>query len=268
VSVWEVFVVFRVRLFGVLVLGVLLFGGVGVVVARAEGPASGPYWSIEGTRLAAGKTFEITAKATTSQTLSAGTDVVTCTGFKLKPGAVLLGSNGVNPGRSDLAIEYNGCTVSGNGTGCAVENGTITTFPLTTELGYAENERSLVVEFDPAAGKKLFTLKFKAETGGTCTLSETQATGLVVAGVFTDVGGAAGELLELGKAVTQAESWILKSPAAGASTFIWLVSEEKDKKFEYEKFEWFSKSATYEGTALVLLAVHGTSVATKWSPLL
>jgi hypothetical protein len=258
----------RLKMTGVVLLALFAFSAIAATAAQAEGPANGPYWSIEGTRLAAGKTFEITAKATSSQTLTAGTDVVTCTGFKLKPGAVLLGSNGVNPGKSDETIEYNGCTVAGNGTGCAVENGTVTTFPLTNELAYAENEKSLVVEFDPVTGKKLATLKFKAETGGTCTLAESQVTGLVVAGVFTDVGGAAGELLELGKPVTQAESWILKSPAAGASTFIWLISEEKDKKFEYEKLEAFSKSATYTGTALVLLAVHGTSVTTKWSPLL
>jgi len=256
----------RLKTTGVVLLALFAFSAIAATAAQAEGPANGPYWSIEGTRLAAGKTFEITAKATSNQVLTAGTDIVTCTGFKLKPGAVLLGSNGKEPGKSDETIEYTGCTVTGNGTGCAVENGTVTTEPLTNELAYAENEKSLVVEFDPVKGATLATLKFKAETGGTCSVTSTKVTGLVIAGAFTDA--ATPVLLELPNTVAQAESFLLKSPAAGATTFIWLVKGEVDSKFEYEPLTAFGVGATHTGTALILLAVHGTSVTTKWSPLL
>jgi hypothetical protein len=260
----------RLRLLGVFMLGVfvfggVVFGGVGVVAAQAEGTESAPYWSIEGTRLAAGKTFEVVGKSTSAaQTLTAGTDIVSCTTVKQKPGSVLVGSNGNEPGRSTGALQFGGCTVSGNGSGCAVENGTLETEPLTGELAYAENKKSLVAESDPVKGKILATLHFKAETDGTCTIASTKVTGLIVAKALTDEKTPV--LLELPNHVTPAESGLLEAPSTPIR-HIWLIIAGVGTAFETEELNAFGATSVYTGTGLVQLAVHGTAVTTKWCAL-
>jgi hypothetical protein len=256
----------RLQLIGVALLGVFALGGIAAVAAQAEGTEGAPYWSIEGTRLAAGKTFEILAKSVSAeQTLTAGTDIVTCKTLKLKPGAVLLGSNGNEPGKSDETFQYGGCTVTGNGTKCAVENGTMETEPLTNELAYAENKKSLVIEFDPVKSHVLATLHFVPEAGGSCTVSTTKLTGLIVAKVLTDE--ASPKLLELPNHVTQAESFLLEAPST-TIRHIWLITAGTGIAFETEELNDFGATSVFTGTALIALAVHGTSVTTKWSPLL
>ena len=125
---------------------------------------------------------------------------MTCKKLELVKGAVLLGSNAGEPGKSDETIKYNECTVTGNGEPCEVESpgkGEIVTEPLTNELAYASNKKSLVVEFKPVKGKKLLVLKF---TGTGCKETETSVTGQVVAQVLTAPGEV---LLELPTAVTR-----------------------------------------------------------------
>ena len=150
----------RAKTMGVVLLALFAFSAVAATVAQAE---EAPYWSIEGTRLAAGKTAEITAKAfSATQVLTAATVKVTCKKLELVKGAVLLGSNAGEPGKSDETIKYNECTVTGNGEPCEVESpgkGEIVTEPLTNELAYASNKKSLVVEFKPVKGKKLAVIK-------------------------------------------------------------------------------------------------------------
>jgi len=249
----------RIKTIGLALLAVFAFSAIAATAAQAE---EAPYWSIEGTRLAAGKTFEILAKANGNQTLTASTgQVITCTAFSLKPGAVLLGSNAGEPGKSDETIKYTGCTVSGNGTSCAVENGTVETKPLTNELAYASNKKSLVVEFVPVTGKVLAEFKFT----GTCTLTTTKVTGVAVAGAFTDATTPV--LLELPTAVTPAESFLLKLTNTSTEK-IWLIKGGTGTEVETEEINSFGAGSKLAGTALILLGVHGTSVTTKWSPLL
>jgi hypothetical protein len=256
----------RIRTTGVVLLALFAFTAIAATAAQAEGTENAPYWSIEGTRLAAGKTFEIVAKSTSAaQTLTAGTDIVKCTSIKLKPGAVLLGSNGNEPGKSDETLQYGGCTVTGNGEKCEVENKTVETEPLTNELAYAENKKSLVIEFDPIKGKILATLHFKIETGGKCEVTSTKVTGLVVARALTDE--ATPVLLELPNHVTQAESFLLEAPST-VIRHIWLITAGTGTAFETEELNAFGATSVYTGTALIQLAVHGTAVTTKWSPLL
>jgi hypothetical protein len=245
----------RFKLTGVVLLAVFALSAIVATAAQAE---EAPYWSIEGTRLAAGKTAEITAKQVGNQTLTAGTDVVTCAAFKLKPGAVILGSNAGEPGKSDETIEYSGCTVTGNGTGCKVVGEKVPTEPLTNELAYAENKKSLVVEFTPVTGKTLAVLKFE---GSTCSVTETSVKGVAVAQAWTDSGGAAGELLTLPNTVAQAESFILKLPNL-AKNKIWLIKGGVGAAVE-EETTAFGAEASLGGEALIKLAS-----GKLWSPLL
>jgi hypothetical protein len=251
------------RLFGVALLGVFVLAGVGAVAAEAEGTEGAPYWSIEGTRLAAGKTFEILAKAPGPHTLSSSTgQTLLCTALKFKPGSVLLGSNGNEPGKNDETIEYGGCSVTNNGSGCVPTNNEEKTEPLTSELAYAENKKSLVVEFTPVSGKTLMTMTF---TGAGCTVTSSRVTGQVVAKVLTDASSPV--LLELPNVVTPSESWLLEAPSA-AIRHIWLITAGTGKAVETEELNAFGAEAVLSGTVLIQLGVNGTRVAKRWSPLL
>jgi hypothetical protein len=72
----------RFKLTGVVLLAVFAFSAVAATAAQAE---EAPYWSIEGTRLAAGKTAEITGKAIGTLTMTAATGIVTCKAVKANP---------------------------------------------------------------------------------------------------------------------------------------------------------------------------------------
>ena len=128
---------------------------------------------------------------------------------------------------------------------------------MTSELAYASNKKSLVVEFSPATGKKLWTLKF---TGSGCTETEIPLEGQLVVGVFTDA--ATPVLLELPAAVASAPSFDLKIVAA-SKTKIWLIKGGTGTEVETNELKAFGHEATLSGTALIALA-SGKS----WSPLL
>jgi hypothetical protein len=251
----------RFKLTGVVLLAVFAFSAIAATAAQAE---EAPYWSIEGTRLAVNKTAEITAKAVGTQTLTAATGVVKCKALKVKAGSVLLGSSAGEPGKSNETIEYSECTQEKNGNEeptCKIVGGKVTTEPLTNELAYAENKKSLVVEFAPVTGKTLAVVHYE----GTCTALEIPVKGVAVAQGWTDSGGVSGELVELGKTVTQAESWILKLSGA-SKTKIWLIKGGTGASVEDET-TYGGTEATLGGEALILLATNGVSNKKLWSPL-
>jgi hypothetical protein len=251
------------RLIGGLLLAVFVAGAVAATAAQAE---EAPYWSIEGTRLAAGRTQEVTLKPETNLVLTAGTVTVTCTGAKAKLGSVLTGSNAGEPGKGEGIIEYSGCTVTGNGEPCEVTSpgkGEIVTEALVKELAYAANKKSLVVELRPKKGKRIETIKF---TGTGCKETETAVTGVLVAGVYTDPAetGQEEKLLELPGPVAQAKSFLFKYPA---SRKIWLIIGGTGSEVETEEVDAFGHEASWTGTFLVLLSTNGVSNGKLWSPL-
>jgi len=250
----------RAKTMGVVLLALFAFSAIAATAAQAE---EAPFWSIQGTRLAAGKTFELTAKAKTNQTLTAAGITITCTALALKEGAVLLGSNAGEPGRSDEIIKYTGCKVAGNGEPCEVATPgkeEVVTEALTNELAYASNKKSLVVEFKPIKGTILSKLKF---SGSGCKETETSVHGVAVAKALTE----AEVLLELPNAVAQATSFLLKIEPT-VKTKIWLITAGVGSEVETEEITAFGHEATLAGTALILLAEKGKSVEKLWSPLL
>jgi hypothetical protein len=259
----------RLQATGVALLVACALGAIAATAAQAE---EAPYWSIEGTRLAAGKTFEITAKAVGTE----GSEVkkggvllppqagieIGCKKVKFAKGAVLLGSNAGEPGKADETIEYSECVQTGAGEPCEVTKGEVKTEPLTNELAYAENKKSLVVTYTPAKGKTYTVVHF---TGTGCTLAEAVIKGVVVAGVYTDAEPPV--LLELPNGVAQAESFLFSSQRVSKSK-IWLIKGGTGAAVETEEITFAGLEGYVSGTLLINLAEKGEPVKRKWSPLL
>jgi hypothetical protein len=241
----------RMSLTGGVLLTLIALSTVGATAAQAE---EAPYWSIEGTRLAAGKTAEVTAKAVTNKTFIAGTVTVTCSKGELEKGAVLVGSEPGEPGKSEGVVKLSGCTVTGNGEPCEVPNGEIVTHPLVGELVYASNKKSLVGVASPTTGKKIATLKF---SGRGCKETEVAAEGSIVGGILTDPGEV---LLELPNTVAQAKSFLGKTIVA-SRTKIWLIKGGAGSEVETAELKAFGHEATLAGTDLASL-VSGKA----WAP--
>src|SRR5579864_3944994 len=95
-------------------------------ITTAAQAVQGPYWTLEGKRLAKGETREIIAEATEAFVLTAGTIKVTCGGVDVE-GANIKGSNGANPGTNEGKVLFTKCKVEGNGAACNVKGGKVIT---------------------------------------------------------------------------------------------------------------------------------------------
>ncbi len=245
---------------------------VGAVVAPAPAQAAAaPFWSVGGTRLAAGVTHNIAAKGykekgfTISFQLGVGELVkVTCAALTAEK-AVLLGSSKGEPGRDGGSIKFSGCALEeGNGyPKCEIEP-TITTrlgSELVENVVSGEGGKQLLEEFFPETGSKFMTLKFKPQTS--CTVAEIGITGKAVGEVLTDPGE---EKIELGQTAKEAASWLLKFPAAPIHT-VWLIANEVGKEASTELVA-FAETVFLAGTVLTSLANSKFEPEeTKWSPL-
>jgi hypothetical protein len=276
----------RSRLVLVALFGALALGAFTAAAAQAQA-VEAPRWSIEGTALTAGKTHFITAKAYTTSGLSltAGKILIKCKTLNLKAGS-LLGSEPGNAGKNDEAIEFTECTVSGTTGGkiitkCVVESntpGVILTNPIKSELVETENAEpkaekgSLLILFEPLVGTSFAALKFKTETGGVCP-PETKVTGGVAGQVRTDPEDdkTLGELIELGQAKKEANSWLVNFPATPIAR-VTKINGGASENFPLTTLKAFSEAAILENAALVLLAKRNANgeletELRKWSPL-
>jgi hypothetical protein len=261
----------------VVLLAVSGLGAVTVSVAQAE---EAPFWSIGGTRLAAGKTHFTTTKVfkegEAGQELTLTTPklgiVISCTGVSLPfETGVILGSEAETPGTNDGVVHFTGCTVTGNGTGCNIENKEITTKPIKAELVLNVESKAagktLLVELSPSSGEVLGELKFKEETGGKCTNKTTKVTGSVAAEVLNEKE----EAVRLPNTHEEGTSGLTRFPATAIEK-VWLVKAGVGKEVEVGPLLAFGDDSTATGTILGLLAkVTGTTLesetTTKWSAL-
>ncbi len=242
-----------------LLLAVMAMLAFGVVTASAAQAENGPFYSVgsEGKRLGAGETRPITAKIFSENfTLTAGTRKVICTGVEAKEGSDIIGSAEGEAGKDEEILRYTGCKVEGNGTKCAVEKGEVVTEKLRSELVEdAATKKKLLIDFLPPEGKVVFaTLKFVAETGGTCEVKETKVTGIdVLAEALTETG----EPIELGgvsPGLHKSGRIEVENPQP---TAFWLIKEGTGKEVKIataEKLNAFGVAATLVGTASVELA--------------
>jgi len=248
---------------GVALVAVFAMGAIFSASALAT---SAPFWSINGTRLAAGKTHFISAKpvsaAFTLTTPALGVEIK-CTGFSLKEGS-LLGSTELNPGTNDEVVVFTGCKLeTGNGAPeCKLTSETLTTNSLKSELvEKAAAPKILLTEFFPVK-QPFITLHFE---GTGCLNLETGVEGSTAAEVTTD--NTAEETTELGKAAKQATSWRLRFPNVENLKVI-LVKEGVASEVKTE-LTAFADTSIQHGTALVSLAKKNGSEPEEvnWSPL-
>jgi hypothetical protein len=236
-------------------LAVFAFGAVTAAAAQAE---EAPFWSVKGARLGAGETRWIKAKATESFTLSASGIEVTCKSLKLKEGAssALLGSAIGEPGTNDEVIEFSECTVTGNGTGCKVEE-PIVTKPVKSELVYNTGKKKVLTEFFPAKGASFVKLNFPTAS---CRIKETIVEGSVVGEVFTDTTPP--KAVELPNSPGSAKSWLIKFPKPAITEVCLKKVGATECSDVVIGLTAFTAEATLTGTALIEL-VSGE----EWSPL-
>jgi hypothetical protein len=242
----------RIKTIGLTLLAVSAFGAIAASAAQAE---EAPFWSVNGSRLKAGETRNITSSVTPGSKflIKMGTDVITCTAFKLKVG-VLLGSNAGEPGTSDEVVVFEGCTIAGNGTPCNVANGkTITTENVKSELVENSAKKQLLTEFFPAAGVIFANLKFE---GTGCEMTETKVEGSVAAEALTEKGA----VIELPGPAESAVTGKLKFPATSIKK-IWLIKGGTGSEVAVA-LKSFGVATTLEGEADIKLAS-----GEKWSAL-
>jgi hypothetical protein len=256
----------RMRLIGVALVAVLALGA--MVASSAEAISPAPYFTINGTRLVAGKTHNIAAHAVKPFVLNTPEQGVKieCTKLTAEKG-VLLGSNEGEPGKDNEITKFTGCSiVEGNGAPeCKLENETITTNQLISEqvenVSGTGGGKQLLEEFFPAKGSEFVTLHF---TGTNCTTTESAVSGQVVAEVLLDNAGEG--KIELGQTPEQATSWLLKFPPTAIKE-VWLITNGVGKIAKTKQLA-FGDASTQTGTALVLLAnASFAPEAALWSPL-
>jgi hypothetical protein len=220
-----------------------------------------PFWSIGGTRLAAGKTHNFDARADPGFILEipeVGIKIG-CSVLQTENG-VLLGSAPGQPGKDNEVAVFSSCTTSGNGELCKV-NEPIRTAPITSELVEVVKGAQLLEEFTPTTGTRLATLTFKGEK---CLDTEAIVTGSVAAEVLSE----AGEKIELGQAAKEATSWVLKFPETPISEVL-LINTKGEDTVAKLKLIAFGDAAILQGISLTLLVntKFEPEPATLWSPL-
>ncbi|HTA13078.1 MAG TPA: hypothetical protein VK765_06625 [Solirubrobacteraceae bacterium] len=143
-------------------------------------------WNVQGAALKNEESREL-APGSGEFTLTHTSGIkITCTGQTYEKGSIE-GSSSGNAGAIKVAhLNFSGCTVTGNGSGCSVSGGLIQTEALEGRLAYATKERTgkilVLLGNDGSSPTKWWALKF---VGAGCTRSETELYGSVVAEVVT-----------------------------------------------------------------------------------
>lgn len=95
--------------------------------------------------------------------LTSGTFKITCAKTHLEK-AELIGSSGNNAGTSNETFVFEECSVEGNGKGCEVEGGKITTNSLKNTLAFTNATSTqgeiILIYFTPSSGAVLGKVKF------------------------------------------------------------------------------------------------------------
>jgi hypothetical protein len=220
-------------------------------VASAAQATEGPFYKVAGSRLAAGESKEFSGRPTAGEvikmTFFSGSQTIECSGYKVAPGAKLLGSTGANAGGASETMEFSGCNVSVNGEGCQLENGKFKTVPLTGTLAYSTATRTgaVVEDLAPASGEVFATLKFNNR----CTIGPS----IQVEGAAVSEAWPANEVgKELAEALTGGSLW----PRTPIET-VWVEQGGLLKKRPSQHLTW---KFSFAGNETLSELVGGT----KW----
>jgi len=256
---------YRLTRLGSLTLALLAVFALAATTAATARAEEAPFWSIKGTRLAAGETHFATGKSYKETSLTALGVTISCPTVTVKEG-VLLGSSAGEPGTGSGVIEFGGgCTVTGDGTGCKAEE-PIVTRPVKAELVESEKgeKGSLLTEFFPNKGAAFVTTKLP----GTCKIKEVTVEGSMAAQVRTDPNKPPelGELVTLPNTKKEGMSWLLNFPEEPIKK-VWLIKSGVGSEVSVGLLA-AEEEATLTGTALVSLAnSKREAVEEEWSPL-
>jgi hypothetical protein len=233
----------------------LIFAGAFALAALAAATTAqateGPFFKVEGKTLKAGETREAIVTVKEAFVLEAkGTgQVITYQGVAYTGPSFEVLTSKVTHLRA-TALEFSSCVVTGNGTKCAVQSGKITTGPVVGTAGYANSNRTgqILGLVEPQTGKTFGEIKFTAEAGGKCTVSNTPAVGAIVGEAFVS-----GKTVKVGEneiETVQGEIHYTKGAKA-----IWIESGSTVKESK-GKLEAFGVAVTLSGQVSVELTTH------------
>ncbi len=254
------------RLTTIMLLAILALAATITASAQAISPA--PFFTISGTRLAAGKTHAFAThivKAYVLNTPEQGTKIE-CTKLTVDNGAIEGSSEGT-PGKAHGIANFTGCALGeGNGApNCKLTEEAITTNPLTSiqveNVSGGGGGKQLLKDIFPTSGANFVTLHF---TGTGCTTKETAVSGQTVAEILFD--DTAEEKIELGQTAKEATSWKIRFPEVAIKE-VWLINGGVGKIAKTKQLA-FGDASTQTGTDLTLLASPtGVDENVLWSPL-
>lgn len=242
----------RMKVLGLVALAVFAFSAITAAAAQAT---EGPFYKVGGARLTT--TAGIEGSTAKTYVLTAGARTIKCTASKLKS-ATIVGSTGANAGTSKEIIEFEKCTVAGNGTPCAIPGEKITTEEVKNTLDFA-NKTSvkgevLLTYFEPAkeTEKEKRFVKITFEGAG-CEIKATAVNGSVAAEALET----AEKPIKVEEEPAEAEKGFVNFPATAITKD--FIEEGGVRKEVKPKLEAFGVKATLEGrTALKLTG------GTKW----
>jgi hypothetical protein len=217
-------------------------GGISAAPASAA-EVEGPFYIVEHVRQGEEDTAEASGTAKKGLTLEAtGGQVVKCTSNAVKA-ASIAGSVSKSAGHGHVTIEFTGCTVTGNGTGCKVEGEKFTTTELTSTLGYgaATREGAILELLKPASGA-FATIKFTKE----CTVTSTTLEGSLAGQEWV-----AGKAVSVGENEGQSKADEVAFPKTAKT--IWTESSGKLTE-QKPALKAFGATTTFEVTVSMELA--------------
>jgi hypothetical protein len=165
----------QIRILGQAILAIFALSAIVVTAAQAKG---GPFWMIKGTRLAAGQKETGVAKIQSVTIRLKATGVtITCKKVKVSAGAEIIGSSGSNSSTNKQTLEFEECSLAGNGPNCklaAADKGIIKTELVNGTLAYpkkvlAEGDIKLIL-FLPAKGSVFVKIKVEPGAEKGCTV--------------------------------------------------------------------------------------------------
>lgn len=256
----------KMKRFRIVLLGPLAVFAAGAVMTSAAQAVTAPFWSIQGTRLLAGRTHNLTSRIFSTGSFVLETPAfktnITCTALTTEKG-VLLGSEPGRAGAAGAIVKFSGCSLGAgeNGASCKLKGTTITTKPLRSQLVDNTAGTQLLELFRPASGSEFAKMEFEGE----CIDINVKVTGSVAAEVLTDPGG---ERITLGEPLKEGTSWLTKFPGISIANVSLVNPEDGKEEIVAVELEAFTDPTALRGTALVSLANHNfIAEEANWSPL-
>jgi hypothetical protein len=221
------------------------------LLASIAQATEGPFFKVEGNTLKAGETREplVTVKETFVLEAKSTGQVITCQGVTYAgPSYQVLSSKVTHLLAS--ALEFSSCTVTGNGTKCAVQSGKITTPPVVGTAGYGNSNRTgqILGLIEPQTGKSFGEIKFVPETGGKCTVPSTPTSGTIIGEAFV-----AGKMVKVGE--NEIETIKGELHYTKSSKTIWIENGTTVKETKGH-LEAFGAAVTLLGQVSIELSTH------------